>query len=38
VFRLRALIAGQPGDRFTLEADLGGDQKHPPIVSPERAA
>jgi transposase InsO family protein len=34
----RTLIAGQPGDRFTLEADFYGGQRHLPIVSLKRAA
>ncbi|MCP4246450.1 MAG: DDE-type integrase/transposase/recombinase [bacterium] len=34
----RTLIAGQPGDRFTLEVDFYGGQRHLPIVLLNRAA
>lgn len=34
----RTLIAGQPGDRFALEVDFHGGQRHLPIVSLKRAA
>ncbi len=34
----RTLIAGQPGDRFTLEVDFHGGVRHLPIVSLKRAA
>ena len=36
--RPRTLIAGQPGDRFTLEVDLYGGAQHLLIVSLKRAA
>ncbi len=32
------LIAGQPGDRFTLEVEFFGGARHLPIVSLKRAA
>jgi len=32
------LIAGQPGDRFTLEVDFHGGARHLPVVSLKRAA
>ncbi|MCP4249283.1 MAG: transposase family protein [bacterium] len=35
---LRTLIAGQPGDRFTLEVDFHGGARHLPVVSLKRAA
>ncbi len=34
----RTLIAGQPGDRFTLEVDFHGGARHLPLVSLKRAA
>ena len=34
----RTLIAGQPGDRFTLEVDFHGGAIHLPIVSLKRSA
>lgn len=34
----RTLIAGQPGDRFTLEVDFIGGRRHLPVVSLKRAA
>ena len=34
----RTLIAGQPGDRFTLEVDFFGGVRHLPVVSLKRAA
>jgi transposase InsO family protein len=34
----QTLIAGQPGDRFTLEMGFHGDERHLPIVSLKRAA
>ena len=34
----RTLIAGQPGDRFTLEVDFHGGARHLPISSLKRAA
>ena len=34
----RTLIAGQPGDRFTLEVDFYGGARHLPVVSLKRAA
>ncbi|MCP4251016.1 MAG: transposase family protein [bacterium] len=34
----RTLIAGQPGDRFTLEVDFHGGARHLPVVSLRRAA
>jgi hypothetical protein len=34
----RTLIAGQPGDRFTLDVDYHGGARHLPVVSPKRAA
>jgi hypothetical protein len=34
----QTLIAGQPGDRFTLEVDFPGGRRHLPIVAPKRAA
>jgi len=33
-----ALVAGQPGDRFTLQVDFHDGQRHLPIVSLRRAA
>jgi len=33
-----ALVAGQPGDRFTLKVEFLGGQRHLPIVSLKRAA
>jgi transposase InsO family protein len=36
--RPRTLIAGQPGDRFTLKVELLGGQRHLPVVSLKRAA
>jgi hypothetical protein len=34
----RTLIAGQPGDRFTLEVHFHGGHRHLPIVALKRAA
>ena len=34
----RTLVAGQPGDRFTLQVDFHDGKEHLPIVSLERAA
>ncbi|UCG16703.1 MAG: transposase [Phycisphaerales bacterium] len=34
----RTLIAGQPGDRFTLEVNFRGGRRHLPIISLKRAA
>ncbi len=34
----RTLIAGQPGDRFTLEVEFFGGARHLPVVSLRRAA
>jgi len=34
----RTLIAGQPGNRFTLQVDFHGGARHLPIVSLKRAA
>jgi putative transposase len=34
----QTLVAGQPGDRFTLEVDFCGGVRHLPIVSLKRAA
>ncbi|MCP4249287.1 MAG: transposase [bacterium] len=34
----RTLIAGQPGDRFTLEVDFHGGARHLPVLSLRRAA
>ena len=34
----RTLIAGQPGDRFTLKVDFIGGRRHLPVVSLKRAA
>lgn len=34
----RTLVAGQPGDRFTLEVDFLDGRRHLPIVSLKRAA
>jgi transposase InsO family protein len=34
----RTLIAGQPGDRFTLQVDFHSGARHLPIVSSKRAA
>jgi transposase InsO family protein len=34
----RTLIAGQPGDRFTLDVDFQGWARHLPIISLKRAA
>jgi hypothetical protein len=36
--RPRTLIAGQPGDRFTLDIKFLGGQRHLPVVSLKRAA